>query len=472
MNRRSKKTSHRNGPKLFSLDAKRAEKQRGKPSNAEENPQLSVTALADDGRGIARFRGKVVFVRGALPGETVVARLTGFHKRYYEAELESVLEPSLDRLSPPCEYFQQCGGCHLQHMRYSAQLAAKESNVHRSLSKLFGEDSFQWDSPIQGSGQAYRHRVRLAIAGGALGFRRGNSHYVEDISHCLVADDAVNQAIGLLRELLKEWLPALHGSELRLAAGAGQGFGLSISLHKALAGDKVKALLADLAPHFAHVQLHNDTAGSVLQGDALLYPSATIAASAAEQSELHTAKPSPRFFADDFTQVNPAINAQLVSRVSDYLQLQGDEVVHDYFCGLGNFSLALAPQVRQLNGWESSAEMVARASAAAAEAGMSNCSYHRVDLFKPLAASNLRADAVVLDPPRAGAKSLCESLAKLPVSRIAYVSCHPASMLRDLETLRAGGYTLERACIADMFPHTKHCEALVLLRYSGKPTDR
>ncbi|HET8711689.1 MAG TPA: methyltransferase domain-containing protein, partial [Spongiibacteraceae bacterium] len=169
-----------------------------------------------------------------------------------------------------------------------------------------------------------------------------------------------------------------------------------------------------------------------------------------------------RFSLDDFTQVNPAINDLLVARALAWLQPAKDQVIADFFCGLGNFSLPLAKCAHSVTGYELDAAMVERAQANAGD--LPNLEFRAADLYAADAAIADIYAAALLDPPRAGAKALCEHLAKTKVlRRIVYVSCNPQTLIRDIDILARGGFRVERAALVDMFPQTGHIEAIVQL---------
>jgi 23S rRNA (uracil1939-C5)-methyltransferase len=178
------------------------------------------------------------------------------------------------------------------------------------------------------------------------------------------------------------------------------------------------------------------------------------------------------FSVRDFTQVNPAINDQLVARAIDWLAPTTSDEIADLFCGLGNFTLPLARLAQSVVGYEGAAAMVERARREAAAGNCANAEFETQDLFAAAESApgqfgkqlDNHFNKVMLDPPRAGAKAVCERLAKAKrVQRVVYVSCNPQTLVRDLEILVAGGFTVDRAALVDMFPQTGHCEAVVKL---------
>ncbi|MDX9874333.1 MAG: methyltransferase domain-containing protein [Spongiibacteraceae bacterium] len=389
-----------------------------------------------------------VFVAGALPGERVAARLTRRSRQVAEAELLVVEQAVAERRQPECPVFGRCGGCQLQMLDAAAQLAHKQQILQQLLEPF---DVAEWLPPLTAEVWGYRHRARLAVGASregrpVVGFRAPGSHEVVTVARCAVLDTRLQE----IEEQLPYWLARLSHwrrvSELLLAVDAQGRLALSWRAAPALpAADAAR--LTELA----------EAAGVTIDPDDLLYSVPGVTATGgAEKLGYH-------FRLDDFTQVNPAVNRQLVEQVCRWLQAEPDDLVADYFCGLGNFTLALAATGASVVGFESVPAMVARASSNAARLGLAGrVTFETVDLF-----SDVRIPAgitkALLDPPRAGARALCEQLAKRPVARVAYVSCNPQTLARDLQILRQGGYQLHYAALADMFPQTGHSEALVLL---------
>lgn len=398
--------------------------------------ELAVEKLSAEGRGLGFHQGKAVFAGGCLPGERVRVRVLAERREFIEAELVEVLRAAPQRQPPACALFGRCGGCQLQMLGHPAQLVHKQQVLERLLAP-FGP--LDWEPPLQAAPLHYRHRARLSVAGDSggvpqLGFKSAHSHRVVAVTACPVLDARLQP----LLERLPGWLAQLrHWRRLQevLIAVADEGR-LALRVEPALPAADCERL-AQLA----------GGAGVDVDGDALPYPGA----------------PALRFRPGDFTQVNPAVNAQLTARCAAWLQPQAGDAIADFFCGLGNFALALAPGAGRVLGYEGDAGMVARAAANAAAAGLDNARFEVLDLFAEALSLPRRFDKVLLDPPRAGARALCVQLARTPPARLVYVSCNPHTLVRDLEILVGGGLRLRRAVLVDMFPHTGHIEAAVLL---------
>jgi 23S rRNA (uracil1939-C5)-methyltransferase len=407
---------------------------------------LRIERLSAEGRGMAFVAGKPVFVAHALPGETVRARIETDRREYAEARLLEVLEAAPQRVPARCPLFGDCGGCQLQMLDYAGQVEHKQRTLQHLLAPFAPRT---WDEPLLAGPWHYRHRARLAVSADAQGkpqlaFKSAGSHRSVAVRRC----DIVDSRLQPLLEQVPQWLARLGKwrriEEIVLVVDSAGKLALAYRAEAAFpAADR--ALLQQLA-HAAGVGL----------------------ADAELQYEIPGQQVKLDFRARDFTQVNPAINDRLAGRCIEWLQPEAGESVADFFCGLGNFSLPIARRGARVTGYEVGAEMVARAARNAAAAGIDGAAFEIADLFETspaiLAALPAAMRKALLDPPRAGAKLLCEGLAKSRLQTIVYVSCNPHTLVRDLQALAGGGFAVERAALVDMFPQTGHIEAMVLCR--------
>ena len=410
-------------------------------SSAKKTPQAEVVVaiekLSGEGRGMAFHNGKPLFIANTLPGETVRACVTLDKREYAEAELRKIVEPAAQRIAPRCEIFGRCGGCALQMLDYAAQLQHKSA----TLARLLKEHIETLDDPIVATPWHYRHRARLAVGENngkpVLGFKAANSHRVIAVSACVILDARLQLLLADLPRLLEQLNQWRRIEAIRIAIDSAGKIALAWSAKRALPASDLEKLI-ELC----------EAEKVICESDAkLIYsvPSQNTAFG---------------FSVDDFTQVNPAINDQLVARALAWLQPTHSENIADFFCGLGNFSLPLAKHAKSVTGYEIDAAMVTRASANAN--GLVNLEFRAADLYAADAAIADAYDAALLDPPRAGAKALCEYLAKTKIlRRIVYVSCNPQTLIRDIDILARGGFRVERAALVDMFPQTGHIEAIV-----------
>ncbi len=431
---------------------------------AAEPFTVHIEDLTHEGHGVARREGKAVFVEGALPGEEVRCAYTARRGRHDEARTIEVLTPAPERVVPRCAHFGVCGGCALQHLEPAAQLARKQRWLLDSLTHIGKVQPERVLEPLTGPVWGYRRRARLGAKwvtkkGRVLvGFRERHGPYVADLRRCEVLDERIG---GLLEELarlvetlsIRDRLPQIE------VAGGDAVMALSF-----------RVLAPPSAADLAQLRLFGERHGFALY----LQPGGPNSVRALENS------PSPlalnyrlagglelEFQPYHFIQVNAALNRQLVERARELLEIGSEDRVLDLFCGLGNFTLALARGAREVVGVEGDASLVEWAGRNAARNGIANAAFYAADLAGDLAEQPwVRGgyDKILLDPPRSGALELMPWIATLGARRVVYVSCHPATLARDVgELTHRFGYRLLGAGVLDMFPHTTHVESMAVL---------
>jgi 23S rRNA (uracil1939-C5)-methyltransferase len=430
-----------------------------KPAEVSE---ADIVDLAHDGRGIARIDGKAVFIDGGLPGERVRFRLTKRRRQLDEAALIEVLVASPDRVVPACAHFGVCGGCSLQHLSASAQVAAKERQLLDALQRIGRVCPERVLPPLRGPAWAYRRRARLGVKyvhkkGRVLaGFREREKPYIADIQRCEVLQKPL---AGLPRDLaalvetlaIREKLP-----QVEVAAGDAA-IALVFRVLEPPGADDVEKIAAFGRKLAVQIFLQTgglDTVRPLHAG----YPPLNYAVDAG--------RVLIEFGPVDFIQVNRDVNASMVAAALELALPTRDDVVLDLFCGLGNFTLPLAHRALRVAGVEGDSALVAKAQANALGNGIGNAAFLRENLFEPAqfgAWADERYDLVLLDPPRAGAAALLARMAHWRPRRVVYISCHPGSLARDAESLvYTHGFKLASAGVMDMFPHTTHVESIAV----------
>ena len=429
--------------------------------------EAEIIDLAHDGRGIARVDGKVTFIAGALPGERVRYRLRRHGKQADEGELVAIEQPSDQRVTPRCAHFGICGGCSLQHLSAAGQVAFKQKQLLDALERIGKVRPEQVAAPVTADGWGYRRRARLSVKhvtkkGAVLvGFREADSPFVAQIESCVVLDPRV----GLKLQALADCVARLdiHTRVPQIEVAAAETVALVFRVMQAPSAADLEVLRSFGREQGFEIYLQTGGLDTVRPLEA-----ATELTLSPDGSELKLA-----FRPTDFVQVNDAVNRQMVRQALAWLGIAagaGRSVpgsaprVLELFCGLGNFSLPLARAGAQVTAVEGDPGLVERARANAAANGL-DIRFVVADLFQPdpradwLAA---RYDAVLIDPPRAGAQEVLPFVAAGQPARIAYVSCHPATLARDAAFLVGQGYRLSRAGVLDMFPHTNHVESMAL----------
>lgn len=439
---------------------------RRKPRLPKEPVRLKVSGLSHEGRGIAQVDGKTVFVHGALPGETVVARYTRRHRRYDEAAVVEVEHAAAERIDPRCPHFGTCGGCSLQHLSPERQIAFKQDVLLELLWHVGRVEPAEVLAPLQGSPWGYRRKARLAVKdvprkGRVLvGFREKHSPYVADMNSCEVLDPRVGQRLEALSELIAGLSRPDRIPQIEVAIGDNA---------VALVFRNLEPLTSpDLASLRRFGQQHDFM---ILQQPG---NESTVAPVWPEVQELYYEVAGERlvFRPTDFTQVNNALNLKMVGRAIALLDPGPDDRVLDLFCGLGNFTLPLARRAAAVVGVEGDQALVERACENARRNGLQNAEFHVANLAEPVDHhpwARAEFNKVLLDPPRSGALEVLPQVAWFRPQRIVYVSCNPSTLARDAgELVHNYGYRLVSAGVMDMFPHTAHVESIACFEQTGK----
>jgi len=422
--------------------------------------RLNVYALDAGGHGIARNAGgKVVFVEGALGGETVDAQVLRSKPKFDTARATVVLKASSGRRVPPCPVYESCGGCIIQHADARTQVAAKQRWLEDCFERIGKVRPESMLAPIYGEEWGYRRRARLSVRyvekkGGAMvGFRERRSTFVTDMQGCLVLPAHVSALIPRLRALIGELSIRDRLPQIEVAMG-----------------DETVVLV------FRHLQPFSDADLDQLRTFAdASQVQVWLQARGPDSVALFHPKSSPslyyslpefgvriNFQPTDFTQVNHAVNRLLVSRAVRLVDPQPGERIGDLFCGLGNFSLPLATRGAQVIGLEGSMALVERARANALANGLT-AQFEAANLFAPNLAPYGAFDKLLIDPPREGAMELVKALPEAWPRRIVYVSCDAATLARDAGVLvNTKGFRLAAAGVVNMFPHTAHVESIAL----------
>ena len=426
--------------------------------------ELIVESLDQEGRGVARRDGKAVFIEGALPGEVVTCNPYRRKPTYEIATLVTVVKPSAARVTPRCPYFGLCGGCALQHLDVRAQVATKQRVLEDSLWHIGRLRPGSILPAVHGPAWGYRHRARLTVRyvpkkGGALvGFHERRSSYVADMRSCEVLPPAIAALIAPLRGLVNGLSIRARLPQIEVAVGDGAAVLVLRVLEEPDPADA--ALLREFADrHGVWLYLQRGGPDSAQPfhpaGDAGLYY---------DLPEFGLRIP---FGPTEFTQVNHAANRVLVRRALALLDPRPGERVADLFCGIGNFSLAIARSGAAVTGIEGSAGLVRRAAANAGMNGVAETArFVAMDLYKLPMDRFLELgafDRMLLDPPRDGAIEVLKALPEPAPRRIVYVSCSPDTLARDASVLvNSRGYQLSAAGVVNVFPHTAHVESVAV----------
>jgi 23S rRNA (uracil1939-C5)-methyltransferase len=428
------------------------------------NEVVDILSLDHEGHGVARIDGKVTFVDGALAGERAEISVYRKHTKYNSANAVAILKASAQRATPRCPYFGRCGGCSMQHLEASAQVAAKQRVLEENLARIGKVSPDVVLRALHGPSWGYRQRARLSSRfvdkkGGVLvGFHEKRSSFIADMASCEILTPDVSALILPLRELIVQLSNADRIPQVEVAVGDHITV-LVFRLLEPWTDDDVVKVRRFAEQH--HVQVWEQKKGPDTVRPFWPEIAPELSYSLPEFNLTMPFRPT------DFTQVNTAINRALVSRTVRLLQPRLGERIADLFCGLGNFTLPIATSGAEVLGIEGSKDLVERARENALRNKLPNARFDIDNLFEitPEKFASLgHFDKLLIDPPRSGAIEVVKSLPDIGgPERIVYVSCDPATLARDAEVLcHVKGYRLEAAGVANMFPHTAHVESIAL----------
>ena len=435
--------------------------------------RLTIAGYASDGAGIARLDGQVVFVKGALAGETCMVRIDKVGRSSVWGTMESVETPSPHRIAPDCPHYGQCGGCQLRHMDYAEELECKRVRVEDALRRIGGVSLPVTE--ILGAAQPlrYRNKVQFPVgADGGIGFYRARSHSVIDVADCLLQP----QAAARLRDAVKTWMTAYHVPPYDERRGKGLLRHLYLRYNRA--GQSLCCLLVNggTLPHEA----------ALVQGLRAAQPNLTgvVLGVNTRRDNVILGESYRTLWGEDFLmdtlcgntfrlsipsfyQVNPPQTQVLYGKALELCGLTGGETVLDLYCGIGTISLMLARQAARVIGVEVVPSAVEDAAENARRNGVTNATFFCADTGEAAArllSEGVHPDVICVDPPRKGLhEEVPALLAALAPHRIVYISCDPATLARDLARLIPHGYQPVQAVAVDMFPRTSHVETVVLL---------
>lgn len=427
--------------------------------------------MDQEGRGVSHVDGKTIFIEGALTGERVRYKSSVKKTNYEFATQAQIIKASNQRVTPKCPHYGRCGGCALQHMEPSAQVAAKQRMLESTIWHMSHVRADNILPPLYGPFWGYRHKARLRARyvpqkGRVLvGFNEKSTRYVADMNSCEVLPPHVSALIVPLQEMLVKLSIRDAIPQIELAVGEANVTVLVVRIMEPLT-EADTAIMAQFEQEH-QVQLWTQSKGPDTVKPLFNAPAPSLEYRLPEYNLRYPFSPT------EFTQVNPYINRVMIRRAMQLLQPEAGERVADFFCGLGNFTLPIARSGAQVFGYEGSAALVKRAEESAKINGLdTQVFFKEADLFlmTPDALKSLGVfDKWLIDPPRDGAMELIKSLpaaeegADWTPERIVYVSCNPGTLARDTGLLvLQKGYRLNACGVINMFPHTSHVESIAV----------
>lgn len=451
-----------------------------KPINIDEVYQMEVSGLSHEGAGIGRINNFAVFVDKAIPGEEVLVKITEVKKNFGKGELIEILIPSEDRIEATCTWFNNCGGCQLQHIKYSRQLELKRQMVEDALKKIGNLENEVLPTLGMDNPWRYRNKGVFQVGEGAEGIRLGfyeqGSYDFVPGKESFLFSEGVNSLVQLLEEKLnlhnikpfdrKSQKGYLRNVMVRESKSTGEIMVVFITAQEKWLLDKVVEKVVSQFPMVVSVyqNINKGKSPHILgREDRLIQGKAVIQDTIGD----FIFNISPQ----SFFQVNNVQANVLYKKALEYAQLTGKETIIDGYCGIGTITLFMARQAKKAIGIEIVADAIKDAEENAKINGVKNTEFilGKVEQWLPQwVKEGGSADVIVVDPPRKGcAPETLEAIAKVKPQRIVYVSCNPATLARDLKYLVEERYGVEEVQPVDMFPQTGHVECVILMQRSG-----
>ncbi|ADZ19573.1 SAM-dependent methyltransferase [Clostridium acetobutylicum EA 2018] len=455
------------------------------PVKKNNDYEIYIDDFGNMGEGIGKIDNFTVFVKDAVKGEKVRAKIIKVNKSFAIGKLIDIIEKSQDRTEPVCSIYKKCGGCQLQHLKYTEQLEFKKNKVVECLKRIGKLDlsSVRINETIgMEDPYFYRNKVQLPVgetAGEAkIGFYRERSHEIIEVDKCFIQDDSANEIILLIKRWIKEFNIEGYNEY------SGKGTLRHIMIRKAFKTGQIMLVLVTNTENVPHkkelihmitteiqgikgiIQNINNKKTNVILGqrEITLWGESTI--------EDYIGEFKFNISSKSFFQMNPIQTEKLYSAALKYAGLTGKEVVFDAYCGTGTISLFLSQNAKKVYGVEIIPEAIENAKINAKQNGIENTEFivgKSEEEIPKLIEKGIAPEVVVVDPPRKGCeKSLLHSIAEASPKTIVYVSCDPATLSRDLGILSELGYEVNEVQPVDMFPMTGHVETIVLIKRVDK----
>ena len=423
--------------------------------------ELDIETLSHEGRGISHFDNKIIFTRGALPGEKVIANRSLSRAKFEEADVVEILTSSPDRIEPKCAVYGICGGCSFQHLSSENQINAKQTWLRSAFMGQAKTEPKEWLDPLQVISWGYRRKARLGVRyvhkkeKVLVGFRERKSSFITVMERCEVLHPSLGDNLTVLGECIGKLSVKSQIPQIEVAIA--QHDTILILRHLEPLTTEDEAVLRDCAEQLS-ITWYTQSGGmnTVKPLDKVVNLSYSLPEYKIEMAFLPT----------DFTQVNFELNQKMLSLAISLLELCNEDKVIDLFCGLGNFTLPIARYAKSVVGVEGDSGLIERAKENAQRNGIENALFYKADLFEEVEGyewfRGQTYNKALIDPARTGAIEIVKLLPKLGVERLVYVSCNPATLARDTAKLLELGYQLEKAGVMDMFPQTAHVESIAL----------
>ncbi len=444
--------------------------------------QLQIDALGNEGQGIGRIDNFTIFVPLALPGDKVKIKILKVKKKYAYGKIIDIITPSPNRAKPICPIYGKCGGCQLQHLSYSEQLAFKKQKVMDALQRIGRLESEFTVSETIGMKQPQRYRNKAQFPVGidkrtggiSIGFYQPKSHDIVDIENCYIQDPINDEIV----KKIKTWMT--NNNIKPYDEKSGNGFIRHIYTRIGVKSSEIMVVLVTNNENFPKKQEFVDTIRAIDSNIKSIIQNINIRKTNVILGNINKVLWGKESIVDyigdikfkispmSFYQVNPVQTEVLYKKALQYAELNGSETIFDLYCGIGTISLFFAQKAKKVIGVEIVKEAIDDAKENAKINDINNLEFFTgaaEDIVPKLYKEGYKADMVIVDPPRKGCdENLLNTIINMEVDRIVYVSCNPSTLARDLKILEDAGYSVKTVQPVDMFPDTVHVECIALLQ--------
>ena len=440
-----------------------------------ETVKLEITDMTAEGAGVGKYEGMAVFVPSAAVGDILYAKIVKVKSSYAYGIIDKIITPSPDRISTDCIYAKRCGGCVFRHISYAAELAVKQNRVAEALKRIAGVTVKSGGIVGADSVYGYRNKAQFPFAlSGEIGFFAPRSHRVVPIKNCALLPDEFSRIAECVSAFLEEYGVSVYNEE------TGRGLVRHLYIRKGAVSGEIMVVLVingeNLPHHDILIERLSSLSGGSLKSVQLNVNRKPTNVILGDKNTVLYGEPyitdtlcgiSIRLSPFTFYQVNHEIAEKLYGKIKEYAEPENKNII-DLYCGAGTIGLSLCDKAKSVTGVEIIPEATEDAKHNAKQSGISNARFicgDAKDAATALSNEGVKADVVIVDPPRKGCdKELLDTVANgFSPERIVYVSCDPATLARDIKILSSLGYTAEEYTVFDMFPRTGHCEAVCKL---------
>ncbi|MFZ5966449.1 MAG: 23S rRNA (uracil(1939)-C(5))-methyltransferase RlmD [Bacillota bacterium] len=445
--------------------------------------QVTIEDIGHNGEGIGKIQGFTVFVEGGVPGDLLEIKISIVKKNYAVGVIKRVIQASPDRIEPSCQIADICGGCQIQHIDYQSQLRLKTGRVKANIERIGKlENAVVHDTIGMEIPERYRNKGQFPIGtldGKAIiGFYKGGTHEIVDMETCLLQHEINDRIVNVVKKYIETFKITTYDESTgkgllrhaltKIGFVTGEIMVVLITNGRELPQSQwlITALKEEIPEIVSIVQNINTKKGNTILGQECktIYGKDRIIDYIGD-FKFHISPLS-------FFQVNPTQTKVLYEKALEYAELTGEETVFDVYCGIGTISLFLSQKAKKVYGIEIIEAAIEDAKENARINQVENTEFYvgaAEDVVPKLYKKGIKADVVVVDPPRKGCdEKVLETIVNMNPKRVVYVSCNPSTLARDLKYLDERGYKTVEVQPVDMFPHTAHVEVVAQMYFNGK----